>query len=566
MNLRTENSSRGPIRAAAVALAFGAAALRAVGAPPADAASQTANEMVLVLGGERVVGTSPEERIALARRFGCDPTWLNDDQEKHAVKLPPFWIDRHPVTNAQYAAFIAATGARAPWANGAYVTGTADQPVADVTFFEAAAYAAWAGKRLPTAEEWEVAAQARNPDLFPWGDDWPGLVRPHPPDAIPDWRRPWTDPVGTGRHGRSAAGMEDFIQQVCEWTNTTMPHHGTTFAVVKGTSWLNEDAINFRSAASSWALGLFSTPWIGFRCALDGGQTEFSRPKGGGPRIGPAEQVMPGAASGENGGGVRICRLGDVPPDIGVRLLDWTRTFLGRDRHVPIPQSRGFLLYTRECGPWPVGLFLSEALSWNKTDKMHGSQDTDPILHEEPAAAGRSAYSLHFPEIDVTYEFVPGDDHVDLVTTVVNRTDRDGEFSTTSCYSLTNHPFFYDCEMVRTYVFTRDAGFVPLRQIPRPGDCIRWIQPSDTSRYGGCGTPVAMAVVSSDGRWVFASVRYEPGDAGEARGNTWLNCLHTEAPITVGAQKARTTRQRLYFFRGDLKQFQAVLLRDPAPL
>ena len=550
---------------AACVLPFAIASSCGAAACAADSPVAPAGDMVFVPHAARVVGTSPEEREALARRFDCDPTWLNDDLDKHAAQLEPFWIDRSPVTNEQYGRFVAATGERAPWLGGRYPAEAADQPVAGVTQVEAEAYAKWAGMRLPTAEEWEAAAQSGKAGLFPWGDDWPGLVKHHGPEAIPDWQRPWTDRVGTGGHGRSAAGMEDFVQQVCEWTSTTKPHHDTTFAAVKGTSWLNEDAVNFRTAATSWALAIFPTPWIGFRCALDGDKSPLTGPRGDAHAAAPASDVPPSATSGGGGAGIQVCRLRDAPPEIGAHLLDWSRMFLGRNREAPIPQSRGFLLHARALGPWPVCLFLSEALYWDKSAKMAGCKQTDPILQDEPAAEGRSAYSLHFPEIDVTYTFVPGDDRVDLLTTIINKTDRTGEFSTTSCFSLTNHPWFYDCEMVRTYMWTRDAGFVLLRQIPRPGDCIRWIQPSDASRYGGPGTPATMAVVSRDGQWIFASARFEPGAAAEVSGNTWLNCLHTEAPVMVDGHATRTTRQRLYFLRGDLKQLQTLILQDMFP-
>lgn len=547
----------------AVALVCALAALPPLlAAPPTNSSTPAADEMILVPTGERTVGTSLEERQALARRFGCDPTWLNDDLEKHSVRLPAYWIDRRPVTNGQYAAFVAATGARAPWAGGSFAPGTADHPVVDVTLFEAEAYAKWSGKRLPTAEEREVAAQGDKPGLFPWGDNWPGPAQARPKAAIPDWFRPGTEAVGTGRHGRSAAGMEDFIQLACEWTGTKIPHHGTTFAAVRGTSWLHEDAVNFRTASSYWVLGLFSTPWIGFRCALDGDRSGFERPAVALPSVSPDKEMAKVPDQDGADTGVEVWRLQEAPPAIKSHLLAWTRSFLGRDNQAPIPQARGFLLHARDCGPWPVDLFLSEALYWNKASMLYGSKESDPILQPERATAGRSAYSLHFPEIDVTYEFVPGDDHVDLLTTVANKTDREGEFSTTSCYSLTNHPLFYDGEMVRTYIWTRDAGFVSLRQIPRPGDCIRWIQPSDTAQYGGPGTPAAMAVTSRDGRWVFASVRFEPGATAEVRGNTWLNCLHTEAPLTVASHAMRTTRQRLYFLRGDLKRLQELMLQE----
>jgi formylglycine-generating enzyme required for sulfatase activity len=527
-----------------------------------EAMSQQADEMVLVSGGELIVGTSLEERRALARRFGCDPTWLNDDLERHATRLAPFWIDRFPVSNEQYAEFAEATGAPFPWPGGQFAADAADHPVVGISYYEAAAYAAWAGKRLPTTEEWEAAIRSGTAGLFPWGDDWPGPVRTLPAGFAPDWRKPATERLGTGRHGRSAVGMEDFVQQVCEWTQTTMPHHDSTFVAVKGTSWLNEDAVNFRTAATSWASAFFATPWIGFRCAFDGN----IRPAARSHRVQrDVSRTLPEAARSAavpRAAGVEVCLLRNAPADINANLLDWDRLFLGGSRAAPIPRSRGFLLLAPPTGPWPVCLFLAEALSWKGALLMAGLKDTDPALQEGRAEGGRPTYSLHFPEIDVAYEFIPGDDYVDLRTTITNKSGEAGEFAPSSCFSLTNHPVFYDCEMVRTYQWTQNGGFIPLRQIPRPGDCVRWIEPSDSSRYGGPRNPGTMAVVSRDGRWTFASVRFEEGAGFRLAGNTWLNCLHTDAAVTIAAHASRTTRQRLYFLKGDLAALQARIQHD----
>ena len=354
--------------------------------------------------------------------------------------------------------------------------------------------------------------------------------------------------------------MEDFIQQVCEWTSSTMPHHGTTFVQVKGTSWLNEDPVNFRAAASSWAAGFFLTPGLGFRCALDGAQQPAPVPR----KISSAAPHSPSPAQPAAGdgrtGGVEVYHLRNAPADLTASLLWWNRLWLGGGSTTPIPQSRGFLLRAPGMGPWPVCLQLAEALSWN--GKALGPMETDPSLDEIKTESGRPTYRLAFNGIDLTYEFVAGPDFVDLLTTIANQTDQAGTFSTSSCFSMTCNPLFYDGEMVRTYQWTRNAGFVPLRQIPRPGDCVRWIEPSDSTQYGGPASPGTMAVVSRDGKWTFATVRTEAGAAFTVQGNTWLNCLHTDAPVMGDARASRTTRQRLYFLRGDLKTLQSRFQQD----
>ncbi|WP_075334766.1 SUMF1/EgtB/PvdO family nonheme iron enzyme [Pseudonocardia sp. Ae717_Ps2] len=85
--------------------------------------------------------------------------------------LPEFYIDVYPTTNADYARFLAATGRPAPhaWDAAAAAGDLADHPVVFVTWHDAAAYADWAGKSLPSGVQWEKAARGIRGDLYPWG-------------------------------------------------------------------------------------------------------------------------------------------------------------------------------------------------------------------------------------------------------------------------------------------------------------------------------------------------------------------------------------------------------------
>jgi formylglycine-generating enzyme required for sulfatase activity len=149
-------------------------------------------EMVLIPAGEFLMGTGEEEAIRLAREYGEVDTWLFDETPQHDIYLPAFYIDRTPVTNADYRRFIAANP-RHPvpyqdtdwarpysWDPGrrTYPPGLGDYPVVLTSWRDAVAYTTWAGVRLPSEAEWEKAARGTDPlagkgkRSWPWGDKW----------------------------------------------------------------------------------------------------------------------------------------------------------------------------------------------------------------------------------------------------------------------------------------------------------------------------------------------------------------------------------------------------------
>jgi iron(II)-dependent oxidoreductase len=223
------------------------------GAPLPPGRSGVAGTSVLVPAGEFVLGVDAV----------TEPHSLDNERPAHLVDVPAFRIGRVPVTNGEWRQFIddggydhrqwwsdegwlhrQKAGLLAPqfWNHSADLAGTrtrfgyledipADEPVQHVTFFEAEAYAAWAGARLPTEVEWEKAcawdpaAGARR--RFPWGASEP---TEHLANLGGDALRP--APVGAYPAGASAYGAEQMLGDVWEWTTSPLrPWPGFTAMV-----------------------------------------------------------------------------------------------------------------------------------------------------------------------------------------------------------------------------------------------------------------------------------------------------------------------------------------------
>jgi len=171
-------------------------------------------EMVLIPAGEFLMGSDP----------GTDRDADEEEQPQHTIYLPDYYLAKTPVTNAQYAAFVQATGHRQPkhWKGRKPPEGKEDHPVVYVSWHSAVAYCNWlsqvTGKthRLPSEAEWEKAARGTDGRLWPWGNRWdPHKCNSH--EAGP--REP--TPVGQySPDGDSPYGCADMAGNVWEWTRS----------------------------------------------------------------------------------------------------------------------------------------------------------------------------------------------------------------------------------------------------------------------------------------------------------------------------------------------------------
>ncbi len=223
--------------------------------------------MVYIPASDSIVGDSTQK---IWKREG--PT--------HKVKLPAFYIDIVPVTNAEYMKFVKATGHRMPahWANAGkkIPEGEESHPVTYVNITDAEAYAKWAKKRLPTEAEWEKVARGPDGLKYPWGNT-------YKTGAANDENagRKGTSPVGEYPAGKSPFGCLDMAGNVWEWTKTRFHlYPGSTEKlseeekqsfVAKGGCFM-DDKLFLRSSfrelvepTSAYA----TRATLGFRCAAD---------------------------------------------------------------------------------------------------------------------------------------------------------------------------------------------------------------------------------------------------------------------------------------------------------
>ena len=209
----------------------------------------------------------------------------------HRLHIDSFWIDRYPVTNAQFKEFLDATRYHPKddlnflrdWQNGMYPAGWERKPVTWVSLEDARAYAAWAGKRLPHEWEWQYAAQSGDGRLYPWGNSWDAAAVPVP-DKGRDLRGP--DPVDAHPKGASPFGVEDLVGNVWQWTDEFLDEHtrggilrGGSYYQPQGSVWYFPQAyrLDQHGKLLLMAPSKDRAGTLGFRCVKDVGSTSGSQ-------------------------------------------------------------------------------------------------------------------------------------------------------------------------------------------------------------------------------------------------------------------------------------------------
>ena len=236
--------------------------------PPApDPAASDGPEMVLVEGGTVELGAGPDG-------FAYD-----NERPRHTVEIDSFLIDRTPVTNGAYAEFVSDTDAEPPmyWeADGDWWVRTAmgrrepvdpDEVVIHVSWHEADAFARWAGRRLPTEQEWEAAARGADADR-----------------ANLDQLAFGTSRVGAYADAPSDCGALHMLGDAWEWTSSDFlaypgfeafpyPEYsevffGDTYKVLRGGAWAARRNV-VRTSFRNWDLPQRRQIFAGLRCAKD---------------------------------------------------------------------------------------------------------------------------------------------------------------------------------------------------------------------------------------------------------------------------------------------------------
>jgi serine/threonine-protein kinase len=239
-------------------------------------------EMLLVEAGEFRMGN---DRGRSALKGG-----LQNEAPEHSVHVRAFYIDKFEVTNRHYRRFCETTGRHlSPNPAGfQHYIDRPDYPVMNVSWEDAKAFAAWAGKRLPTEAEWERAARGSDSRLYPWGNDYrPGRANLQDAGSLPQ-----IAPVGSFKEDVSPLGVMDLAGNVFEWVEdryALYPGNPGRLAdserlqrVIRGGGFLLGSEMARTTNRGSHPPQIQRTEgrdsFIGFRCSVDADAITKARP------------------------------------------------------------------------------------------------------------------------------------------------------------------------------------------------------------------------------------------------------------------------------------------------
>jgi serine/threonine-protein kinase len=210
----------------------------------------------------------PGQTFIMGRADAKDP----EETPAHSVDVPPFYLDKTPVTNHLYREFVRTAGIPGPpqWTNTDYPSGQDGWPVANVSWHEAQAYCEARGGRLPTEAEWEFAARGSDRRLYPWGNEFDSRLANTAESGLEH-----PGPVGLGGAAASPFGVLDMSGNVWEWCEDDYmpyPGHQSAFKIpagakaIRGGSYMS-DKEHVTTTTRNLELATTRSPRIGFRCA-----------------------------------------------------------------------------------------------------------------------------------------------------------------------------------------------------------------------------------------------------------------------------------------------------------
>jgi formylglycine-generating enzyme required for sulfatase activity len=255
----------------------------------------TTGDMLLISAGEFLFGAANDVVLPIER-----PEGFQAPNARQAVVLRDFYVDVTEVSNGTYKQFCDATGRAYPQPppdDAAYFESKPDYPVVNVTFEDAQAFAQWAGKRLPTEQEWEKAARGIDGRIYPWGN----TISDRQANAAGNADGfDGAAPVNSLPAGSSPYGILNMSGNVWEWTASVYepsPQEtadqarawkevgviwkpGAPWFVIKGGSYITPpddlDLLAFFRAAMPSDI---KTAYQGFRCAMDAPQSAPANPQ-----------------------------------------------------------------------------------------------------------------------------------------------------------------------------------------------------------------------------------------------------------------------------------------------